>query len=194
MSTNFCRYLGLLWGLKGFPIPEMVDARAALERSVCFLPFKYLVSVTYLTRLDHIRFYWHHYQGLQHSRILKEDPLVHWDNQSLLGKVWLHMTVTYCLESCFVRIVWSPVINWFTPAALSYIAFRIKWLFPIGGFLMWLRLVGFLFSIVRRFSEETLVVIATLCVEDILSIWIWITFKLICFSFSLWPPLVVGAC
>ena len=40
MATNFYRYLGLLCGLKGFPMPKTVDARAGLEHSVFFLNFR----------------------------------------------------------------------------------------------------------------------------------------------------------
>ena len=53
----------------------------------------------------------------------------------------------------FVRTVWSPIINWFAQAALSYIALRIKWVFAIVEPLMYLRLVAFLFGIVWRYSE-----------------------------------------
>ena len=56
-----------------------------------------------------MRFYWHHYRALQHSRILKEEPLVHWDDQSLFGKVWLHMTATYRLQSQFCHESLEPI-------------------------------------------------------------------------------------
>ena len=38
MATNFYKYLGLLCGLKHFPIPETVDARAGLKQNYALWP------------------------------------------------------------------------------------------------------------------------------------------------------------
>ena len=99
MATNFCRYLSILCGFKGF-----------VSGTQCLLSELQITSqCNYLTRLNHIRFYWHHYRALQHSKILKEEPLVHWDDQSLFGKVWLHMTATYRLQSQFCHESLEPI-------------------------------------------------------------------------------------